>query len=191
MNNIVIFSASNNVQSINRSIAIIVAEKLKSKNILNIVNADIRDYPLPLFSQEIEERHGQPKAAHEAGKLFRHCSAAILCIPEHNSSMPAVFKNLIDWLSRIDEKTILPKDLPILLLSTSPGARGGLTNLNHLADVMPWWGANVHGQLAIGDYYNNYHEGKLSADYDEQLDKLLNAFVLDIPNFQQACWITQ
>lgn len=186
MNKIVVFSASNSVQSINRSIAKIVIEKLTNKNTLDIVSADICDYPLSLFSQELEERDGIPIEAHTANKLFRNCNAAILCIPEHNGSMSAVFKNFIDWLSRLDEKTIFPKELPLLLLSTSPGARGGLTNLNHLADLMPWWGGNVHGKLAIGDYYNNFHEEKLSANYDEQLEKLLNSFVFDIQNLQQA-----
>ncbi|AWB66086.1 NADPH-dependent FMN reductase [Saccharobesus litoralis] len=188
MNKITVFCASNNDQSINRTLANIVVNKIATRYSVQTKLADIRDYPLPIYSLPFEKQHGFPEPVHVARELFANADAMVICCPEHNGSTPAVFKNLIDWMSRLETKQqmVFPKNQPVLLLSTSPGKRGGLTNLNHLSDVMPWWGANIISKLAIGDFYNVYADGQFSALIESELDNLLNQFVLSIDSYCQA-----
>jgi len=46
----------------------------------------------------------------------------MIASPEYNSSHPALLKNTIDWLTRIDRRIWVR---PTALLSASPGPRGG------------------------------------------------------------------
>ena len=51
----------------------------------------------------------------------------MISLAEHNGSYTAAFKNIYDWISVIESDVWCSK--PILLLSTSNGARGGKTVL--------------------------------------------------------------
>ena len=53
--------------------------------------------------------------------------AIVISLAEHNGSYTAAFKNIYDWISVIENDVWCSK--PILLLSTSTGARGGKTIL--------------------------------------------------------------
>ena len=111
---------------------------------------DIRDYPLPIYSIDIEETDGVPGNAKAFRDLIHAHDGVLISCPEHNGAMPAMFKNLIDWMSRMDGKIFDGR--PVLLLSTSPGKGGGATNLKNLATLVPWWGGNVIGTISIGSF---------------------------------------
>ena len=145
---------------------------------------DIRDYQMPTYSSDIEENEGFPDKAKAVRALFVQYDAFIIATPEHNGSMPAVFKNLIDWVSRLgDMNSPMFADVdgnkkPILLLSTSPGPTGGATNLANLANLMPWWGADVRGTYNLGSFYEHMTDNRLSADIDQELTELVQKFDL-------------
>ncbi len=97
---------------------------------------DLADYPLPIYDQDIEESSGLPENAIKLKELmFSHDGFLISC-PEYNSSMPAVFKNVIDWTSRKakpDEVYLSCFiDKAVALLSASPGGLGGMRGLVHV-----------------------------------------------------------
>jgi NAD(P)H-dependent FMN reductase len=69
--------------------------------------------------------------------------------------MPAILKNAIDWLSRVGGMKFFG-GRPILLLSTSPGSNGGLTNLTNLATLVPWWGGDVVALYSLPRFEANF-----------------------------------
>ncbi|MFT7621480.1 MAG: chromate reductase [Myxococcota bacterium] len=118
-----------------------------------IQTVSVRDIDAPIFSVDIEAESGIPADIETLHLDARSADAIILATPEHNGGMPAMLKNVIDWLSRVQsEKKWCAR--PVLLLSTSPGGRGGQTNLQHLATIMPFWGAEIGGSFSLGRFYD-------------------------------------
>src|SRR5207249_1812617 len=61
---------------------------------------DLRDYPLPIFDEDLEKSAGAPENAKKLKKLFVEHHGFLISAPEYNSSITAVLKNTIDWISR-------------------------------------------------------------------------------------------
>jgi len=176
MKKICTFSASNSADSINRTLLHLAADKITGHKI-NVI--DIRDFSMPMYSLDKEKQDGFPATATQLRALFAEQDAFIIAIPEHNGSMPAVFKNVIDWLSRlVDQQQPIFASKPVFLLSTSPGANGGSTNLQSLTQLMPWWGADVRGTYSLGSFYDNFFEGQLNLEHDRRLCDGIAEFVL-------------
>lgn len=172
------FSASNSKNSINRILLEIAIDKIMGHKINEI---DIRDFPMPIYDPNIEKNEGFPIFATQMLEIFSEHDAFIIAIPEHNGSMPAVFKNVIDWLSRLsDQQHPMFASKPVLLLSTSPGVNGGSTNLESLTKLMPWWGADIRGSFSLGSFYENVIDRKLSLDQDRRLCDVIAEFVLHL-----------
>lgn len=100
---------------------------------------DPRDYPLPVFDQDLEERDGLPPNGRKLKDLFLAHQGLLLACPEYNSSITAVLKNTIDWVSRP-----VPGEKPLecfidkvaALMSASPGALGGLRGLVTVRSIL-------------------------------------------------------
>jgi NAD(P)H-dependent FMN reductase len=132
---ILAFAGSLRKDSYNKKLVKIAAEGAKNAGAL-VTIIDLKDYPLPLYDQEIEDSQGLPENALKLKELmFAHDGFLISC-PEYNSSMPAVFKNVIDWTSRMakpDEVYLSCFiDKAVALLSASPGGLGGMRGLVHV-----------------------------------------------------------
>jgi len=97
---------------------------------------DLKDYPLPIYDGDIETSQGIPANALKLKELMIQSDGFLLSCPEYNSSMSAVFKNTIDWISRPakpDEVYLCAFiDKVVSLLSASPGELGGLRSLVHI-----------------------------------------------------------
>lgn len=99
----------------------------------------LSDYPLPLFDEDSEAAQGAPPAARALKRLMSGQDGFLLAAPEYNSSITAVLKNAIDWVSRP-----APQEPPLValrgkvaaLLSASPGALGGLRGLVHVRAIL-------------------------------------------------------
>ena len=173
---ILTISASNSKSSINRTLLVLASNKIEGHDVSML---DIRDYPMPFFSLDREEDEGHPETAKKVRALFAEYDAFIIASPEHNGGIPAEFKNLIDWVSRlgdIQNPMFAPKK-PVLLLSASPGPRGGATNIETLTQLMPFWGADVRGSYSLGSFYDYFNDGKLHAEKEQELVNSITAFV--------------
>jgi len=172
--NIIALSASNSSNSINQTLLNFTLPSLEGFNVKVI---SVRDYPLPMYGLDEEAKNGFPKFATELRALFSTADAFIIATPEHNGSIPAVFKNTVDWLSRMANKeqpTFFKK--PVLLLSTSPCANGGATNLAALTQLMPWWGASTVASYSLVSYFDNTVESQLVTKEAERLATTIKAF---------------
>ena len=117
---IIAFAASNSKKSINKQLVIYAANLLEGAEVEVL---DLNDYELPLFSVDKEQELGQPQLAQDFFAKIGASDALIISFAEHNGSYTAAYKNIFDWCSRINQKIF--QDKPVVLLSTSPGARGG------------------------------------------------------------------
>lgn len=99
----------------------------------------LRDFPMPLFDEDLEKSQGDPEAARRFRKLLVEHDGFLIASPEYNSSITAVLKNAIDWASRQG-----PDNAPLAaftgkvaaILSASPGTLGGLRGLVHLRAIL-------------------------------------------------------
>ncbi len=90
---------------------------------------DLRTLPLPLYDADLQDRDGLPTAAHEIHDRIAAADALLVANPEYNGGYPALFKNLVDWVSRIDMFVFHPRYVG--LLSATPGKGGGSRGAEH------------------------------------------------------------
>lgn len=137
MTKILAFSGSSSSKSINQKLVHAAVAQLDPSAVTVI---DIRDYPLPIHSVDIEAQ-GMPENAVRLRALFSEHEGFLISCPENNSSMTAILKNLLDWMSRFEGKIFQEK--PVLWMAATPGKNGGRTNLKHVAELTPWWGGQL------------------------------------------------
>src|SRR5262245_61149336 len=65
---------------------------------LSIEVASIREFPL--YDGDLEAEHGIPAPVRALKDRIASADGLLLVTPEYNNSIPGVFKNAIDWLSR-------------------------------------------------------------------------------------------
>ncbi len=123
MKKILAFAGSISSTSINKQLAVYAAGLL-DKVEYDILN--MNEYPAPLFSID-EEKNGFPENMLRLSERLKTYDGFIISLAEHNGSYAAAYKNTIDWLSRIELKVFNKK--PMLLMSASPGGRGGASVL--------------------------------------------------------------
>lgn len=116
---------------------------------------DLRDYPMPLYDGDLEAANGLPEAAVRLRGLVRQHEVLLVVTAEYNASLPAVLKNTLDWLSRpyaAEPGVSVFRDRVAGILSSSPGALGGLRALVHLRQVLMNLGMLVvTEQFALGN----------------------------------------
>lgn len=124
-----VFAASHRAASYNRKLAKLTAEQLASHG----MHADLAQYgefDMPVYNDEQVTRHHLPPEAHIFAKRAAACHGIVICSPEYNWSYPGSLKNILDWTSRIQPAPLAGKT--VLLMSATPGSRGGILGLNHL-----------------------------------------------------------
>ena len=157
MTKILAFAASLSNTSVNLKLVNYAVQDLREKD-QEVTIVDLKDYPLPIYSEEIEF----PKEALELFDLMNEHSAWIIASPEHNSSITVCLKNLIDWISRAPKnQTNLESFVGrvIGLVSASPSNLGGVRGLRHLREMLVSMGAIViPSQTTIGNSYAAFDE---------------------------------
>ncbi|AUP81446.1 NADPH-dependent FMN reductase [Flavivirga eckloniae] len=175
MKNIISFAGSNSKNSINVKLAAYASGLVENANV-NFL--DLNDFELPLYGMDYEIEHGIPDNAHKFLEAIKSSDGIVLSLAEHNGAYSAVFKNLFDWMSRIEGKTFFGK--PMLLMATSPGGRGGASVLSISQDRFPRHDANIVEVFSLPSFGDNFVEGKIA---DEALNSELKGKVIA---FQKA-----
>lgn len=178
MKKVIALGASNSKNSINRTLATYAANQVKNVQV-NIV--DLNDFELPIYGVDFEAENGIPENAIKLNDLMKSIDGFVISLADHNGSYTAVFKNTLDWLSRVDIKVW--KDKPMLLLSTSPGARGGATTLQSAKNFFPHLGGNIIADFSLGSFYDNFSENEISNDeLKNELNQKIQLFEQKINN---------
>ena len=95
--NILVLSGSLKQSSWNQQLVRIAGEMAASLG-ANVTEVSLRDYPLPLFNEDIE--HEEHQGLSELRELFAQADGLIIASPEYNGSITPALKNVIDWISR-------------------------------------------------------------------------------------------
>jgi chromate reductase len=142
---------------------------------------------IPLYDGDVEASTGIPAAVRELGDAIANAEGLLLATPEYNNSIPGVFKNAIDWLSRIDDdaKPVFT-GRPVAVMGASPGGFGTLLAQDAWLSVLrtletrPWFGGRLLASRATGLFDA---EGHL---VDEGLKKKLQEFVAGFAAYVQS-----
>ncbi|MEZ4975420.1 MAG: NAD(P)H-dependent oxidoreductase [Flavobacteriaceae bacterium] len=156
MKKIIAFAGSSSKQSINKQLVEYTTTLLENTAFEVL---DLNDYELPLFSVDREEEIGHPENARKFLKKIVASDGIMVSLAEHNGAYTAVFKNLLDWMSRIHGKTFYGK--PMLLMATSDGARGGKFVLDMASSRFPRHDANIIATFSLPGFSDNFHDGKI------------------------------
>lgn len=163
---ILAFGGSLRAASFNQRVAQIAAEGARRAGAEVTVIA-LRDFPMPVFDQDLEEAGGMPEKARELKKLFLSHDGLLIASPEYNSSITAALKNALDWVSRAESDSEPPvaafRGKVAAILGASPGALGGLRGLVHLRSILSNVGVLVLAeQIAVSKAGDAFQEdGKL------------------------------
>jgi chromate reductase len=163
--NIVVFAASNSIQSVNQRLAKHAAKILQGElaGLVEIDILDLNDYEMPIYSPE-REALGIPRLAHDFCEKLGAADGVMISLAEHNGSYTAAFKNILDWSSRIKKQIFL--DRPVMLMATSIGPRGGQRVLAAAMGAFPNFGANIT---------SNFNFGPFSEHFDIETDRFKTA----------------
>ena len=74
----------------------------------------------------------------------------LVSFAEHSGFVTAAWKNIFDWMSRIEMKLWQGKHL--VMLAASPGSRAGAKVLASQTLLVPHFGAELRGTLGIGKW---------------------------------------
>ena len=172
---ILVFGGSLRRDSFNQKLAKIAADGARAAG-AEVTLIALRDFPLPVFDEDLETAVGKPDPAVKLKALFRNHHGLIIASPEYNSSVSAALKNAIDWVSRADSD-----DEPALsalsgksavICATSPGALGGLRGLVHLRSILGNIGITVlPDQVAVGNAYQAFKDDGSLAD-EKQAERI-------------------
>lgn len=165
--------ASSSRTSINKQFASFAANQIEGAEVTTL---DLNDFEMAIYSSDREKETGIPAEATMFKALVEATDGIVISFAEHNGTYSAAFKNIFDWVSRIEGKTWADK--PMFVLATSPGARGGLTVMNQAATTFPYQGALVTGKFSLPSFYLSFtmEEGIKDEALKNQFEEQMNAF---------------
>lgn len=152
---IIALAGSNSKTSINKKLATYAAHQFEGSTVEVL---DLNDFPMPLFSVDIEKEQGMPESVYPFLNKIATCDFIVLSLAENNSSYNVGFKNVFDWCSRINKKVF--QDKPMLLMATSDGKRGGASVLETAKNHFPFYGANIKATFSLPNFHANFDTEK-------------------------------
>ena len=169
---IIAFGASSSKSSINKQLATYTANQFQNASVEVL---DLNDYEMPVFSVDKEKENGIHPLAQEFYSKLGSADLILISFAEHNGNYSSAFKNILDWTSRINAKTFQEK--PMLLLATSPGARGGSSVLDIATKRFPFQGGIVKGSFSLPSFNENFdaEKGITNEELKNQLLEIVNS----------------
>ncbi|MBB4042156.1 NAD(P)H-dependent FMN reductase [Microvirga flocculans] len=137
---------------------------------------------IPLYDADLEAAEGIPQRVTELKDAIAGADGLLLVTPEYNNSIPGVFKNAIDWLSRPDtdiKRVFWAK--PVAVIGASPGGFGTILSQNAWLPVLRTLRADFwsSGRLMVSRASAVFNQDGTLADQkiEEQLRAYLEGFV--------------
>jgi chromate reductase len=112
-----------------------------------------------LFNVDKMAKTGIPRAAHEFADKIDQSDLLMISLAENNGAYTAAFKNIYDWVSVIEGRTAWG-DKPVLVMATSPGARGGASVLGLAKSTFPYYGGTIVETFSLPGFYENFDDEK-------------------------------
>ncbi len=149
--------ASSSSSSINQQLANHAAHQVGGAEVTSFALSSLT---LPVYSEDEEKANGIPADARRFLDAIRDHDGIVVSLAEHNGSYTAAFKNLYDWASRAEQSVW--QDKPMLLLSSSPGARGGATVMEAGKATFPRMGARLEASFSLPHFHEHFSAGGIT-----------------------------
>jgi NAD(P)H-dependent FMN reductase len=185
---ILAFAGSLRRESFNKKLVSIAIHGARQAG-AEVTHIDLADFPLPVFDQDLEAAQGMPENGKKLKQLFIDHDGLLISAPEYNSSITAVLKNTIDWVSRPapgEPSLVGFRGKVATLMSASPGALGGLRGLVHVRSILGNIGVVVlPDQIAVAKAHAAFNPDGSLVDSNQQtgiqgLGKTLASFLMKL-----------
>ena len=169
---ILAFAASNSRTSINRALVDFAAFRFKVDLLpgADVEFLDLNTFEMPIYSIDRERDSGIPQLAQEFYAEIGLADAILVSFAEHNGFVTAAWKNIFDWMSRIETRVWQGK--PLVILAATPGRRAGANVLKSQELLAPHFGADLRGSLGIGTWSEAWDPVKMRLVRDSDLEAL-------------------
>src|SRR5262249_18364108 len=120
----------------------------------DVTRISLGDYPLPIYDGDLQAKSGVPRNAVNLKRMMGSHHGVLIVTPEYNSSVPALVKNTIDWITRVQDphetRGQVFHDKPFAIAAASEGRLGGTRALAALRLILSACHATVvPNQLAL------------------------------------------
>jgi chromate reductase len=140
----------------------------------DVTRISLGDFPLPLYDGDLQTKSGVPKNAVNLKRMIGAHHGVLIVTPEYNSSVPALVKNTIDWVSRVQDAHETQYQVfrarPFAIAAASESRLGGTRSLAALRLILTACHATViPSQLALsfaGEAYDDMDRLKHPADIE-------------------------
>ena len=99
---ILVIPGSLRTGSLNARLAAAAAHELAQAG-AEVTRISLGDFPLPIYDGDLQAKSGVPKHAVNLKRMIGAHHGVLIVTPEYNSSVPALVKNTIDWISRVQD----------------------------------------------------------------------------------------
>jgi NAD(P)H-dependent FMN reductase len=169
--------------SLNARLAAVAAHELAQAGV-DVTRISLADFPLPIYDGDLQAKSGVPKHAVNLKRMIGAHHGVLIVTPEYNSSVPALVKNTIDWVSRVQDpheaRGEVFRGRAFAIASASGGRLGGTRALAALRLILSACHATViPNQLALSfaeDAYDEMDRLRLPAD-TEALQALVRQLI--------------
>jgi NAD(P)H-dependent FMN reductase len=140
----------------------------------DVTRLSLADFPLPIYDGDLQARSGVPINAVNLKRMIGAHHGTLIVTPEYNSSVPALVKNTMDWISRVQDPHEIRgqvfREKPFAIAAASQNRLGGTRALAALRLILTACHASViPNQLALSfadEAYDDMDRLKNQADID-------------------------
>jgi NAD(P)H-dependent FMN reductase len=184
---ILIIPGSLRTGSHNAKLAAVAAYEFAQAGV-HATRISLADFPLPIYDADLQAKSGIPKHAINLKRMIGAHQGVLIVTPEYNSSVPALVKNTIDWITRVQDphesRGQVFRQRAFAIASASEGRLGGTRALAALRLILSACHAMViPNQLALSfadQAYDEMDRLKLPADIEA-----MNALVRQLIEMSQ------
>ena len=170
---ILVIPGSLRTGSLNAKLAAVAAYQIAQAG-AEVTRISLADFPLPIYDGDLQTRSGVPKNAVNLKRMIGAHHGVLIVTPEYNSSVPALVKNTIDWITRVQDphevRGQVLREKPFAIAAASEGRLGGTRALAALRLILSACHAIVvPNQLALSfadQAYDDMDRLKKEADIE-------------------------
>ena len=184
---ILVIPGSLRTGSLNAKLAAAIAHELVVAGV-EVTRISLADFPLPIYDGDLQAKSGVPKHAVNLKRMMGIHHGVLIVTPEYNSSVPALVKNTIDWVSRVQDpqetRGQVFRDRAFAIAAASGGRLGGTRALAALRLILTACHATVvPNQLSLS-FAEEAYDDKDRLKHQHDIDTL-DAMVRQLIEFSQ------
>src|SRR3984957_11521343 len=170
---ILVIPGSLRTGSLNAKLAAAAAFEFAAAGV-EVTRISLGDFPLPIYDGDLQTKSGVPKNAINLKRMIGAHHGVLMVTPEYNSSVPALVKNTIDWVTRVQDahetRGQVFRERAFAIAAASESRLGGTRSLAALRLILAACHATViPNQLALSfasEAYDDMDRLKHPADIE-------------------------